>query len=221
MTTKRTLAREDWVEAARKELIARGVAAVAVVRLARNLRVTRGSFYWHFSNHQELLRALLQLWEHSNTRPFEEALTREGPRIGHQEFFSIINLYLEEDRYNPAFDTAVRNWARTSKVAAAAVRRVDARRIEILHRIFIDLGYADPEALVRARITYFHQVGYYAIDVQEDPEIRRSLVPVYIRVLVGKSSDAVNATGPATCETTTAAEALDAAAPAVLQKGQM
>ena len=92
MTTKRTLAREDWVEAARKELIARGVAAVAVVRLARNLRVTRGSFYWHFSNHQELLRALLQLWEHSNTRPFEEALTREGPRIGHQEFFSIINL---------------------------------------------------------------------------------------------------------------------------------
>jgi len=193
LTAKRTLAREDWIEAARAELIARGISAVKVGRLARNLRVTRGSFYWHFSTHQELLRNLLQLWEHSNTRPFEDALTREGPRLGHQEFFSIINLYLEEDRYDPAFDTAVRNWARISKAAAAAVRRVDDRRIDILHRIFADLGYSDPEALVRARITYFHQVGYYAIDMQEDPEIRRSLVPVYIRVLIGPSADAVSA----------------------------
>jgi AcrR family transcriptional regulator len=196
LSTKRSLSREDWIEAARDELIAKGISAVKVGRLARNLRVTRGSFYWHFSNHQELLRALLQLWESSNTRPFEEALNREGARVGYQEFCSIINLYLEEDKYNPEFDTAVRNWARTSKAAAAAVRRVDAKRIDILHKIFADLGYADPEALVRARITYFHQVGYYAIDMQEDPERRRSLVPVYIRVLIGKSADPAKMSGP-------------------------
>ena len=189
MTAKRTLAREDWIEAARAELIARGISAVKIGRLARNLRVTRGSFYWHFSSHPELLRNLLHLWEHSNTRPFEEALTPEGSRFGHQEFFSIISLYVEEDRYDPAFDTAVRNWAQSSKQAAAAVRRVDVRRIEILHRIFTDLGYSDPEALVRARVTYFHQVGYYAIDIQEDPEIRRSMLPVYIRVLMGPSAE--------------------------------
>jgi AcrR family transcriptional regulator len=184
------LAREDWIHAARDELIGKGINAVKVGRIARNLRVTRGSFYWHFSSHQELLRALLQLWETSNTRPFEEALNREGACVGHQEFFSIINLYVEEDTYNPAFDTAVRNWACTSKSAASAVRRVDIRRIDILHRVFTDLGYSDPEALVRARITYFHQVGYYAIAMQEDPEVRRSLVPVYIRVLIGKPLDA-------------------------------
>jgi AcrR family transcriptional regulator len=203
---KSTLAREDWVEAARIELIAKGVSAVKVGRLARNLRVTRGSFYWHFANHQELLRALLQLWEYSNTRPFEQALNREGAHLGYQEFIDIVNLYLEEDRYQPAFDTAVRDWARTSKAAAAAVRRVDARRIDILHRVFIDLGYEDPEALVRARITYFHQVGYYALDMQEDPDSRRALVPWYIRVLTGKALDAADNGGIRPAETSATIE---------------
>ena len=188
-SNKRTLSREDWIEAARAELIARGISAVKVARLARHLRVTRGSFYWHFANHQELLRALLQLWEYSNTRPFEEALGREGSHLGYQEFINIVNLFIEENTYSPAFDTAVRDWARTSKAAAAAVRRVDARRIDILHRVFTDFGYGEPEALVRARITYFHQVGYYAIEMHEDPEVRRSLVPMYVRVLTGKTGE--------------------------------
>jgi len=192
---KRTLTREDWIEAARAELIAKGINAVKVGRLARHLRVTRGSFYWHFANHQELLRALLQLWEYSNTRPFEEALDRKGAHPGYQEFIRIVNLILEEDTYKPAFDTAVRDWARTSKAAAAAVRRVDVRRIDILHRVFVDLGYGEPEALVRARITYFHQVGYYALDMQEDPDSRRSLVPTYIRVLTGKALDVADRAG--------------------------
>src|SRR5262249_16379190 len=156
-----------------------------VGRLARNLKVTRGSFYWHFANHRELLQALLALWEYSNTRPFEEALSREGPRPGHEELLQILNLFLEEKTYDPAFDTAVRDWARLWKPAAASVRRVDSRRIVILHRAFVDLGYGEPEALVRARVTYFHQVGYYTMDMQEEPETRRALFPVYVQVLMG------------------------------------
>ena len=31
------------------------------------------------------------------------------------------------------------------------------------------------QALVRARIMYFHQIGYYALQIREDPERRRAL----------------------------------------------
>jgi AcrR family transcriptional regulator len=184
---KRNLSRDDWVQAARGELVVRGISAVKIGRLARIMRVTRGSFYWHFANHQELLRAVLQLWEYSNTRPFEEALSREGPRPADDELLQILNLFLEEKTYSPAFDSAVRDWARVSKAAEAAVRRVDARRIAILHRVFVHLGFGEPEALVRARVTYFHQVGYYTMDMHEEPEARRVLFPVYVQVLLGRS----------------------------------
>jgi AcrR family transcriptional regulator len=180
-----SLGREDWIAAARAELIAGGVNAVKIGRLAKRLRVTRGGFYWHFTSRADLLNELLHSWEVSNTAPFERSLTSGSVRDGVREFLAIANLWLDEKEYSPAFDTAVRDWARISKAVATAVRRVDERRIGVLHRIFLDLGFADPEALVRARVAYFHQVGYYTLAINQDRESRLALVAVYVQVLTG------------------------------------
>jgi hypothetical protein len=113
---------------------------------------------------------------------------------GFTEFLAIVNLLLAEKDYSPAFDLAVRDWARTSREAATAVRHADERRMEVLHRIFSDMGFPDPEALVRARITYFQQIGYYTLGIHEEPDARRKLLPHYLRVLVGKSIEELVAT---------------------------
>jgi hypothetical protein len=47
------------------------------------------------------------------------------------------------------------------------------------------MGYSDDESLVRARITYFHQIGYYALPFKEDDAERKRLQPLYGSVLVG------------------------------------
>jgi AcrR family transcriptional regulator len=177
------LSREDWINAARKELIAGGVAAVTQGRIAKRLAVTRGGFYWHFSSHADLLRALLHSWELANNAPFERAIAGPGPRDGVAELQQIVGMYWEETDYDPEFDRAIRNWAQTSKEAAITTRRVDERRLEVLHRIFRDLGFPEPEALVRARILYLQQVGYYTLQLRETQERRRELVSTYIKVL--------------------------------------
>lgn len=41
------------------------------------------------------------------------------------------------------------------------------------------------EALVRARASYYHQVGYYALGIRQTPEERAALMPMYFRVLTG------------------------------------
>ena len=58
----RALERQDWIDAARRMLTAKGVERVRVDALARTLRITRGSFYWHFSSRKALLDALLADW---------------------------------------------------------------------------------------------------------------------------------------------------------------
>ena len=40
--------------------------------------------------------------------------------------------------------------------------------------MFLRFGYAQSEAEVRARIIYFTQIGYDALDQRESSEIRRS-----------------------------------------------
>ena len=54
------LKREDWLQAAFNAVVDGGVDKLKILTLAETLGVTRGSFYWHFADHAELLQATLQ-----------------------------------------------------------------------------------------------------------------------------------------------------------------
>jgi AcrR family transcriptional regulator len=177
------LGRDDWVRTARAALIREGINAVNVLPLASRLRVTRGGFYWHFRDRADLLDALLADWEANNTAAFERVVN-DGGHNGPAEFEAFVDVWVSERDYDPAWDSAVRQWALQSPRVARVVKRVDEHRIALIRQIFLDLGYEDPEALVRARITYFHQVGYYTLGLGESTQERMRLLPVYTRILM-------------------------------------
>lgn len=179
------LGRQAWLDAARHALIEEGTAGVEVNKLAKRLRVTRGGFYWFFQSRRQLLEELLAYWAEAGTAQFEKLL-QVPDRNGMQELLALIDLWVEESDYDPKWDGAVRDWARTSETVRKVVASVDERRIAILERIFQDMGCQGKEAHIRARVTYYHQVGYYAIGVQESLRERRELLPYYVKVLTGR-----------------------------------
>ena len=183
--TAPAIGRQGWLDAARTLLIREGIAGVKVDRIARRLKVTRGGFYWFFDSHKQLQDALLADWEERNTEGFK-AVLRESGRNGMAEFQALVDLWLNEKNYSPAWDAAVRDWARVSSKVANAVRRTDDIRIDVLRQVFLDMGCEEQEAFVRARICYFHQVGYYALGVRESRDERLRLMPLYTRVLTGR-----------------------------------
>src|SRR6187200_2742081 len=69
---KATLTPDTWIEAATAVLVDEGIDHVRVDVLAGQLGVTRGSFYWHFRDREDLLRRVLQAWHDQAT----EQLTR-------------------------------------------------------------------------------------------------------------------------------------------------
>jgi AcrR family transcriptional regulator len=180
----RGLGQRDWVLGARRLLIRRGIASVKVEPLAKLLKVTTGSFYWHFSKRQELYDALLQDWFDTNTTPLYEAVKTAGsdPRRQYLAFFGV--WVLERD-FDPKYDQAIRDWARTSKKVAAVLDEVDQGRIRLLMEIFENFGYSGLSAEMRARVTYYHQLGYYAMHVKEMRERRLQLAPYYADILTG------------------------------------
>lgn len=182
---RQPLGREAWLNAARAALIEEGTAGVEVNKLAKRLGVSRGGFYWFFDNRQQLLEELLGYWVRTSSAQFAGILDHTG-RNGAREFQSLVELWVGESDYDPRWDGAVRDWARTSARVLEAVQLVDAKRIAIIENIFIDLGYQGMEAHIRARITYYHQVGYYALGIRESRRQRLKLLPSYIRVLTGR-----------------------------------
>ncbi|MFN8946416.1 MAG: TetR/AcrR family transcriptional regulator [Alphaproteobacteria bacterium] len=177
------LMREDWLDAARRVLIDEGISAVKIDRLAKDSNVTRGGFYWRFKSHGELLNLLMQDWRQNNSRSTLAALN--GPGTPVQRFRKLMAVWLDEIDYSPAYDIAMREWARTSPKVARLVREVDEERIQAFQRLFQDAGYDEAEANIRARVTYYHQVGYYAMGVKEARNSRLELADLYFRILTG------------------------------------
>lgn len=176
--------REEWIEVARETLVGGGVEAVTVQSISRKLGVTRGGFYGYFGSRGALLRHLLQDWQDVNTRALRRIAARNR-RDGRAQFRELVYMWIEDEDYSPEYDSAVRDWARRSPRVARAVLKVDHERIRLIERIFNNIGFKGLEANVRARVTYYHQVGYYALAEHESRPMRRRLSAMYTRVLAG------------------------------------
>ena len=184
---EQTPSTEDWVRIARDVLISQGIVAVKIDRLARIAGVTRGGFYWRFKSRDELFEALIEDWRQRNTAPMLRVLNADAsPR---ERMLGLAKLYIDGQDFSEAYDGAVRAWAALSPPIAEVVRAVDDIRIEALEGVFRDAGFDADEAMIRARITYFHQIGYYALGLRESADERRALVGRYTSALLNEKSD--------------------------------
>jgi AcrR family transcriptional regulator len=153
-----SLSASDWVRAAARRLAADGVDAVRVEPLAKELGVSKGSFYWHFTDRDALLDALLAYWRTAGTTgvitEVEEASADAADR-----FRWLVRLAF--GHADGGFDAAVRTWAARENRARTAVHEVDEVRIAYLVRLLTDAGSADPAR--RAAVAYRTLLGEYAM----------------------------------------------------------
>lgn len=69
-----------------------------------------------------------------------------------------------------------------------AIERADRERIETLQKFFEAIGYGGEQAATRARVFYYHQIGYYAIGVRQSIPERRRNAELYIDILCGEQA---------------------------------
>ncbi len=145
-----------WIEAAAAALIAGGIGAVRVERLAAGLGVTKGSFYWHFADRGALLKALLAHWQRAGTSAIIARLDarKPGARAKLEALFRMIGGHAYD-----RLEAAIRAWAQSDKRAAAVVRRADARREAYVASLLRELGLDAKSAALRARFICLAVVG--------------------------------------------------------------
>jgi AcrR family transcriptional regulator len=177
------MSRETWVDAALAAIAETGLEGVAVEPIAERLGVTKGSFYWHFSNRAELLEAALHRWEEFATAAVIHTLSavpdaRERLRLLlHTALGSQTELRSEHVIFTGIDDPVVRG----------AVDRVNTERLEFLATIFTDLGFGRSAAQRRARIAYALYLGHMTLGPTDDrPVAIRRYVNELLVVLTAK-----------------------------------
>jgi AcrR family transcriptional regulator len=182
--TRASLTPETWIEAATEVLVDQGIDRVRVDVLATQLAVTRGSFYWHFRDRDDLLRRVLQAWRERATEQLTRRLetARTDPR---EQLRDVISLPFRGRAAARAasIELAIRAWARRDEMARQAVDEADARRISYHEHVFQALGFAEDEARCRAFVLYSYEVAESILQRQGSAAQRQQRVAFIERLM--------------------------------------
>jgi AcrR family transcriptional regulator len=151
------LHRQTWVQTALDAIAEGGLAAVAVVPLAKQLGVTKGSFYWHFASREALVEAALTEWEQSHTAAViaEIEATSDDPLQQLRLLFKRVTELAARDRIELALLANADH-----PTVQPVLDRVTRRRIEFAAGLFQRFGLSLPQAKRRALLAYSAYLGH-------------------------------------------------------------
>lgn len=177
-TTK--LGRHDWLSMGLKILAESGIEAVRVEPLAKLMHVTKGSFYWHFKNREDLLEAMLQEWETRET----DDIIKQVAVAGGDASAKLLNLFQLAYEDDGQLEKAMRTWAANDAKTATVIAAIDQRRLDYLKDLFLQIGFPVVEAKARARLAHYSWVGEFTVGVPTSQAERLAEVQLHHAILV-------------------------------------
>jgi AcrR family transcriptional regulator len=158
------LSKRDWVTAALRQIGGGGAASVRVESLARDLGVTKGSFYWHFKDRDALLVEMLRHWQDSSTSNIGQFVrTKLKDPKARLSFLLRVASEDRDDIPGGAVEHAIREWARSSELARRTLSDVDSERLAVISEIYVDLGMPRSRATAAALLALSHLIGVNVI----------------------------------------------------------
>jgi AcrR family transcriptional regulator len=148
------LTKSDWIDHGLRTLANDGPYALKVGPMSTTLKVSRGSFYWHFQDIADFRSQILQSWQERMTDQVIrdlEAAKADPDRLKHLMRRAFVT--------KPSLDRAIRSWAADDKDVARVVASVDASRVAYIAKLLVAAGVESRRALPRAAFMYWAYLG--------------------------------------------------------------
>ena len=151
-----TLQPLDWILAALGRLSSEGIDAVRIEVLARDLNVSKGSFYWHFHDREELLSKMLSQWESEETEWL--GAYSSARHSAAERWAMFIERFAQPGRARLVL--AFHAWARLEPTVAARICVLDARRAQFIANVLREIGLAPESAGSWSEIVHVTCLGW-------------------------------------------------------------
>jgi len=161
--------RDRWLAVALETLAREGSARVTVRHLCAQLGVTTGSFYWHFENHEDFVRHIVDFWNEAFTETAARYI-RDVSDDPKERLLGLMTILTEQNLGQ--YDVAIRAWAAQDAEIAKVVRRVDKRRFEVVQGLFLAMGFGQAESDMRARTFLVFHSTEHAIYIKKGKKAR-------------------------------------------------
>jgi len=175
--------RQAWVRLGLETLAAKGVEAVRVEVLAKNLKVTKGSFYTRFADRNDLLNAILVEWRRATVTSIVENIWGR-PTSGREKLQKLWRICLSNRIDNPggAIESALSQWGTQNQAVRDLLARVDIERINFIAALYLEAGVAEPDEMAQLFYRYVLGANLGALRGGERPETQALHIRALLRI---------------------------------------
>lgn len=174
--------RNRWIEEGLSALAAGGPDAVRIESLAQALGVSKGGFYWHFSDRQSLLEEMLDAWECTWVDEVIEAVEAKGDDA-RSRLRRLFALAAASGAELLKIELAIRNWARREEAVAERLRQVDNRRMNYMRSLFGAICEDDDDVEARCLLAFSLFIGSPFITADHDWRSRAEVLELALEWL--------------------------------------
>ena len=181
--TKKRISKGEWLDAALDILTHEGIEGVRVERLADRLGISKGGFYWHFRDRDDLYRQLLEAWEHETSRVItENPEINQGPVAKRLE--NIMKTISEYELGRA--ESSIFVWSQRDKRVLEVMHRVNKERLGFLRGLFEELGFEGDELDMRTQLFAVYAANEYSFLHHLPKSKRNRLLKRRVRLLTQK-----------------------------------
>ena len=156
-----------------------------VEALAVSLGVSKGGFYWHFTDRQALIEEMLDTWEKTGTEDIIARVESQpaDPRAKLQQLFEM------SPSADFAVELALRDWSRRDNDVAKRLHRIDNRRMGYLRSLFGQFCPNENDIEARSMLAYSLLIGSYFIAAQHGDKTRSQMLQLAVDRLLTEPWD--------------------------------
>ena len=172
-------AKTDWLDLGLKSLAKDGPAALRIDALCETAGRTKGSYYHHFSGREDFTAGLLEHWAQKLTEAVIDKTERQEDPVE-----KLIALNRITDGLDMGVETALRRWAGTDKAVAAAIAKVDKRRIDYVASLLMQAkDNPASQAIDLAVMNYTSLIGTQLMFTEITRERRQRIARIFVDIL--------------------------------------
>lgn len=183
------LSKIDWIKAGYRALCNGGIGAIRIEPIAREIKTTKGSFYWHFKDLAALKMAMLEFYKQKGTQDIIDAANMRA--TPHDALMFVVKSALnppEDDVGSIMAEAAIREWARFDEFAKKNINEIDEMRINFLFENILALGYNNADAKARAQILYAAYLGFIHLRATSS-KVKGGLLTAFAKSIIDEAKN--------------------------------
>ena len=153
---KKKHTREQWLQKSLDVISGQGFGRIVIDNIVKSIKVTKGSFYWHFKDRNDFLVHLVTYWDENFTRNVMQHIAAMQGDAGKR----LLELMMYVTRKRLArYDAAILSLAHNEPHVSNQIAVVFESRIEFVASLIAEMGYKGLDLELRSRmiVTFMSQ----------------------------------------------------------------